>query len=272
MTQASGYEPPSAGRAGSFVIQASGFTAFIPAPLPPDPPVDLDRGLVRLLIDAASAIGRLDGMLNSLPCADAVAAGLLRTEALASARLAALTVAPDELLASERPRASGRASAGAMSARNIMSALSYATGRAREGPPSLRLLSVIHSILLRDSPEAVGGFPGAFRAQDHPGRRRRVDLDEETVAPPAAELPGVLAAFEVFLRDRKATVPLIHAGLAMAQTPPDRPLRGRQRPHSPRACDPAARAGRAPPSSSALPLDLSGPPPNRVPNPPPGIA
>ncbi len=104
-----------------------------------------------------------------------------------------------------------------MGARNIVSALTYVTARAREGPPSLRLLSVVHSILLRNLPETGGGFPGAFRVQDRPGPRTRAGLDEATVAPPAAELPGLLAAFETFLRDEEATVPLIHAGLAMAQ-------------------------------------------------------
>ncbi len=49
-------------RAGRFVKQVEGYSAFIPAPLPPDPPVTTDPELARLLSDADRALGRLDGV------------------------------------------------------------------------------------------------------------------------------------------------------------------------------------------------------------------
>ena len=51
-------------RAGTFVQQQSGphgFSAFIPAPLPPNPPVRLKGDLARVNESAAFALGRLEG-------------------------------------------------------------------------------------------------------------------------------------------------------------------------------------------------------------------
>ena len=54
-------------RAGRYVQQATGYKAFIPAPLPPDPPVHLDGALLSLLSQADQAVGRLDGVSAMLP-------------------------------------------------------------------------------------------------------------------------------------------------------------------------------------------------------------
>lgn len=56
-------------RAGTFVPQASGpqgYRAFIPAPLPPDPPVHFDLELSRLHEAAVRALGQLEGVSGAL--------------------------------------------------------------------------------------------------------------------------------------------------------------------------------------------------------------
>ena len=57
-------------RAGRFRRQLTGYEAFMPKPLPPDPPLQWDTGLLRLLSDATAAVGRLDGMAGGLPNPD----------------------------------------------------------------------------------------------------------------------------------------------------------------------------------------------------------
>jgi hypothetical protein len=57
-------------RAGRFVRQLAGYRAFIPAPLPPDPPLAIDDELWRLLSNADRALGRLDGVASVLPNPD----------------------------------------------------------------------------------------------------------------------------------------------------------------------------------------------------------
>lgn len=55
------------GRAGEYVLQPARYRAFIPAPLPPDPPIRLTGALQRLLSEADLALGRLDGSIAILP-------------------------------------------------------------------------------------------------------------------------------------------------------------------------------------------------------------
>jgi cell filamentation protein, protein adenylyltransferase len=54
-------------RAGNYVKQLSGYRAFIPAPLPPDPPVKMDSEMAKLLSHADRVLGRLDGIGSVLP-------------------------------------------------------------------------------------------------------------------------------------------------------------------------------------------------------------
>ncbi len=76
-------------RAGHFRRQLSGYEAFVPKPLPPDPPLQWDTRLVRLLSDATVALGRLDGMAGSLSNPDLFVASYVRREAVLSPRLVA---------------------------------------------------------------------------------------------------------------------------------------------------------------------------------------
>ena len=50
---------PSNGRSGAYIRQPTGYRAFIPKPLPPDPPVIYDTEMQRLLSDADRALALL---------------------------------------------------------------------------------------------------------------------------------------------------------------------------------------------------------------------
>jgi hypothetical protein len=74
-------------RAGRFISQPEGYKAFIPAPLPPDPPIKLDEELTRLLSDADRCLGRLDGVASVLPNPDMFVAMYVRHEAVLSSQI-----------------------------------------------------------------------------------------------------------------------------------------------------------------------------------------
>ena len=57
-------------RAGRYIRQPTGYRAFIPAPLPPNPPVALTGVLQQVLSEADRALGRLDGSIQTLPNPD----------------------------------------------------------------------------------------------------------------------------------------------------------------------------------------------------------
>jgi hypothetical protein len=57
----------TATRAGRYIAQPSGYRAFVPEPLPPDPPIRFTAEIPGLLSDADRALGRLDGSVLTLP-------------------------------------------------------------------------------------------------------------------------------------------------------------------------------------------------------------
>ena len=74
-------------RAGRFVKQAGGYVAFVPAPLPPDPPVEMAGRLPELLAGASLALGRLDGVTSILPNPDLFVGMYVKKEAVLSSQI-----------------------------------------------------------------------------------------------------------------------------------------------------------------------------------------
>src|SRR5205823_9881321 len=74
-------------RSGRYVKQPEGYRAFIPAPLPPDPPLLMDTQMLRLLSDADRSLGRLDGIGSVLPNPDLFVAMYVRQEAVLSSQI-----------------------------------------------------------------------------------------------------------------------------------------------------------------------------------------
>src|SRR5215467_7939531 len=76
-------------RLGTYIVKKLGeesFRAFMPPPLPPDPPLKLDA-LQRLLEDANQALGRLDGLASSLPDPSLFIYLYVRKEAVLSSQI-----------------------------------------------------------------------------------------------------------------------------------------------------------------------------------------
>jgi Fic family protein len=74
-------------RAGKYIRQLEGYSACIPEPLPPTPPIDMNGRLMRLLSDAERALGRLDGVTTILPNPDLFVSMYVKQEAVFSPRI-----------------------------------------------------------------------------------------------------------------------------------------------------------------------------------------
>ncbi len=88
-------------RAGRFVKQPAGYTAFVPAPLPPDPPIQMDVPMIGLLSRADQAVGRLDGVARTLPNPDLFVAMYVRREAVLSSQIEGIQSTLEDTLAFE---------------------------------------------------------------------------------------------------------------------------------------------------------------------------
>jgi Fic family protein len=188
--------------------------AYIPKPLPPDPPLDM-VGLYPLLDWANQALGRLDGSTALLPDAHLFPYLYIRKEAVVSSQIEGTQSTLSELLLFEH----GIGPAALMDDRretsHYVAAMEHGLKRLKEGfPVSLRLLCEIHGVLLRKGRD-VQRTPGEFRrSQNWIGGSRPGNA--LFVPPPPEALMECLDAFEKFLYDNRLPL-LIKLGLAHVQ-------------------------------------------------------
>src|ERR1700693_1724759 len=91
---------PTNTRAGHYEKRPGGYASFVPAPLPPVPPVSLD-GLQTLISRADQAIGRLDGVIQTVPNPDFFVDMYVRREAVLSSQIEGTQSTLEDLLAVE---------------------------------------------------------------------------------------------------------------------------------------------------------------------------
>ena len=88
-------------RAGRYIAQPTGYRAFMPAPLPPQPAISLTGELQALLSAADRALGRLDGSVLTLPNPDLFVFMYVRKEAVLSSQIEGTQSSLQDLLAAE---------------------------------------------------------------------------------------------------------------------------------------------------------------------------
>jgi Fic family protein len=204
-------------RAGRYVSQPAGYRAFIPAPLPPDPPVDLGGRLRELLSDADYALGRLDGAVLTLPNPDLFVFMYVRKEAVLSSQIEGTQSSLQNLLAAEARLNDPDAPADVTEVINYVRAMNHGLARLAELPVSVRLIREIHAELMRG---VRGGrlTPGELRSSQNWIGPGGCTLREATfIPPPPHEVPQALADLERFLHAENPPPPLVHVGLAHAQ-------------------------------------------------------
>ena len=141
-------------RAGRYLRQPAGYRAFIPAPLPPDPPLDLG-GVLRDKLSAADyALGRLDGAVLTLPNPDLFVFMYVRKEAVLSSQIEGTQSSLQDLLAAEAQLFEQTLPRDVDEVINYVRAMNHGLARLAELPVSVRLIREIHAELLR-------GVPGA---------------------------------------------------------------------------------------------------------------
>ena len=123
--------------------------AFIPAPLPPVPPIEYSSGLREKFDNAMLAIGRLDTVSMLLPDTSLFIYMYVRKEAVLSSMIEGTQSSLSDLLLFEFENQPGVPLDDVQEVSNYAAALNYGMKRLEEGIPLCnRLLKEIHSILL----------------------------------------------------------------------------------------------------------------------------
>ena len=76
--------------------------AFLPAPLPPDPPLEVDATMHGLQAEAMLELGRLDGLTSRLPDPDQFLFSFARKEAVLSSQIEGTQSSLSDLMLFER--------------------------------------------------------------------------------------------------------------------------------------------------------------------------
>ncbi|MCL2700306.1 MAG: Fic family protein [Phycisphaerae bacterium] len=206
---------------GSYVrcsTAGEAFEAFVPAPLPPDPPLMLAEADQDLLEQANLALGRLDGLTAILPDSSVFLYGYIRKEALLSSQIEGTQSSLTDLVLHESHLFPGMSIDDVQEVSNYVAAMTYGLRRIREDgfPLSLRLLKEIHAVLMakgRGSRQSPGEFR---RSQNWIGGTRPGNA--VFVPPPWEQVIHCLGNLEKFLHDQPRRTPvLIKAALAHVQ-------------------------------------------------------
>jgi len=209
----------AAGRTVRVGLGEVAYRAFVPNPLPPEIPLDLE--LFTALSDADRALGELSGLGRMIPNPDLLINPFIRKEAVLSSRIEGTQATITELYEFEAEGDSARRSGGSDDVQevvNYIEAFWYGFKRIDKLPISGRLLREMHDRLLR----GVRGReknPGEFRTtQNWIGPKNCLLKDASYVPPPVEEMVDSIAAFERYLHEPDpALPPLVRLALIHCQ-------------------------------------------------------
>jgi Uncharacterized conserved protein len=154
-------------RAGFYKVNFQGeeaeYKSFVPSPLPPVPPVELDEECVELLVRANKALVSLNGLSIYIPDVDIFISMYVRKEALMSSQIEGTQATLEDIFDPANHKNLNRDVEEVV---NYVKAINYSIERLKELPLCMRLIKETHAVLM----EGVRGrekSPGEFRASQN---------------------------------------------------------------------------------------------------------
>jgi Fic family protein len=183
--------------------------AFVPAPLPPAPPIEWSPELRTKFDEALMALGRLDSVSLLLPDVSLFLYTYVRKEAVLSSMIEGTRSSISDLLLFEMDEEPGVPMDDVREVSNYVAALEYGLERLRSGfPISLRLIRDIHAKLLQGGGRGADKMPGEFRrSQNWIGGTRPGNAFY--VPPPVPQIMDCMGALELFLHDQPVHTPIL---------------------------------------------------------------
>ncbi len=202
-------------RAGRYLSQPSNYKAYIPAQLPPVPPLQLDSEILLLLSEADRKLGQLNGLVSIIHDADLFVYLYVRKEALLSSQIEGTQCSLEDVLsvADHSPKKVNDIE----EVSNYVAAMNRGLERLKHVPVSNRLIKEMHKILMK----GVRGkqkTPGEFRtSQNWIGKPGTTLQTADFVPPPPHEVNRCMGELEKYLHHDESTPSLIKAALIHSQ-------------------------------------------------------
>jgi Fic family protein len=199
-------------RSGGYVSQPTGYKAFIPTPLPPEPPLVIEGDLTKKLAQATLLLARLDGLAYTLPNTDLFITMYVKKEALLSSQIEGTQASLEDIFDFESGMAIDNIN-DVEEVVNYVKALNYGIERLKTFPMSLRLIKELHSILLTQT-RGKEKTPGEFkRSQNWIGAPNSNLHTAIFIPPPPAETLQALSDLEKYMYTDSSLPELIDCAL-----------------------------------------------------------
>lgn len=182
--------------------------AFIPNPLPPNPPLVIQGPIQLLLEQALLSLGRLDSVSTLLPDSSLFLYAYVRKEAVLSSQIEGTQSSLSDLLLFELEQAPGVPVDDVTEVSNYVAAMEHGLDRLKGGfPVSARLIREIHSKLLAGG-RGSSKDPGEFRrSQNWIGGSRPGNA--VFVPPPHTVVQDCISDLEQFIHEDPSSLPIL---------------------------------------------------------------
>lgn len=201
-------------RAGEYINQPTGYRSFKPCKLPPSPDIKFDPEMIELLSSADRALGKLDGITQTLPDPDLFVAMYVQKEAVLSSQIEGTQASLSDILSLN---SSPEKREDIDEIVNYVQAIKYGISRLESLPLSLRLIKEIHSVLLK----GVRGHdkdPGEFRKSQNWIGPAGCNIQSATFVPPCVpDMIEAMGELELYMHENDSFPPLIKIALIHAQ-------------------------------------------------------
>lgn len=202
-------------RAGRVEKQLSGYYAFLPSPLPPNPPLLFDNELIQVLSEADRTIGQLNGLASMITDPDLFVYLYVRKEALLSSQIEGTQCSLEDILQESRPKVHNQSDIEEVS--NYVFALNHGLEKLKDLPVSTRLIKEIHKLLMKNG-RGSEKTPGEFRkSQNWIGPPGSTLTNALYVPPPEHEISNLMSNMEIYIHEDHSFPPLIRAALVHSQ-------------------------------------------------------
>ena len=206
-----------ANRAGFFMNSAVGYKSFVPAELPPNPPIQYDDELQGLLSLADRKLGRLDGVTQILPNPELFVAMYVKKEAVLSSQIEGTQASFVDVLSTEYNQADDQRHDDVKEVINYVDAMNCVLEQLASFPLSLRLIRNIHARLIHNT-RGANKNPGEFRTSQNWIGPAGCTLNTATFVPPTVpDMNVALGDLELFIHQEDFIPALVKIAMIHAQ-------------------------------------------------------
>jgi len=200
-------------RTGTYRSNMSGemaYQSFIPTPLPPNPPIEMDRELTAVLVGAHRQLTLLEHLAKRIPNVDLFVSMYVRKEALMSSQIEGTQATLEDVF---DPTIDENANRDVADVINYIKATEFALRRMEELPLCNRLLRETHAVLM----QGIRGKeknPGEFReSQNWIGAAGSTIKTARYIPPMVADMQIALSDLEKYWNSNDELDVLIQTAL-----------------------------------------------------------